>query len=84
VWSLLEPMFRCGAAWFSLLVAANVVPSPLIPSTLKVEATRSYETSVLTRPARQHIAFNNIQNLVSDQTAAPATEIMDSSDNCNI
>jgi hypothetical protein len=38
-----------------LLVTANFVPSSLIRSTLKMEATRSYEKSVLTRPTQRYI-----------------------------
>jgi hypothetical protein len=43
----------------SLLLTANV-PSSLILSTLKMEATRSSEMSVLTRLARQHIPEDGI------------------------
>jgi hypothetical protein len=38
-----------------LLATANAVPSSQILSTLKMEATHSSETSVLTRPRRPHI-----------------------------
>jgi hypothetical protein len=37
------------------LGVANVVPSSLILSTLKMEATRSFVSLFLTRPARRHI-----------------------------
>jgi hypothetical protein len=43
----------------SLLVNAKI-PSLLILSTLKMEVTRSFETSVLTRATRRHIPEDGI------------------------
>jgi hypothetical protein len=42
-------------ALVQLLVTANVVPSSRILSTLMMEATRSFETSVLTRAKLRNI-----------------------------
>jgi hypothetical protein len=43
-----------------LLVTANVVPSLLILSTLKIEEVRCSETSVLTGATRRHISEHGI------------------------
>jgi hypothetical protein len=43
-----------------LLVTTNVVPSSLIPSTLKMEAIRSSKASVLTRATRRHTTEGSI------------------------
>jgi hypothetical protein len=41
-------------------VAANVLPTSLILFTLMMEATRSSETSVLTRATQHHVSENGI------------------------
>jgi hypothetical protein len=51
-------VMRCGSCTnrlVKLLVTANIIPSSLIPSTLMMEAIRSYETSVLTRATCRQI-----------------------------
>jgi hypothetical protein len=45
---------------FRLLVTANVVASSLILSALNMEATRSSETSIQTRPTPRHIPEGSI------------------------
>jgi hypothetical protein len=50
--------------------ADNVVPSPLIPVTLMMEAIRSSETSLHTRAAKRHISEGGI---LHSQSRKPQT-----------
>jgi hypothetical protein len=44
----------------SLFITANVVPNPLIPSTLMMEVTHSSEASVRTGQTRNHMTGDRI------------------------
>jgi hypothetical protein len=51
---------------FQFPVTANVVTSSVILSTLKIEATCSSETSVITIPTRRHIPEDGIPQIKLD------------------
>jgi hypothetical protein len=63
------------ASTFWVESTANVISSSLITSTLEMEATRSSETSVLTRPTQRHTyrtALFRKGNVYGEQSAADA------------
>jgi hypothetical protein len=53
-------VYKCSVWSISELITANVVPSSPILVTLKMEALRSSETSVITRASRRNIPEHDI------------------------